>query len=62
MCQETYKKICDTTQRYAIIDAKGDVLVRGVTLENAECLVEDIKKTYKRKLTIVKEEDYRNKA
>ena len=62
MCQETYKKICDTTQRYAIIDAKGDVLVRRVTLENAERLVEDIKKTYKRKLTIVKEEDCRNKV
>lgn len=62
MCQKTYKKICDTEQRYAIIDAKGDVLIRGVTLENAERLVEDIKKTYKRKLTIVMEGNCGNKA
>ena len=64
MCRESYKhykKICDTEPRYAILDMKGDVLIRGITYENAEHLVESIKKVYKRELTIVEEEELKDK-
>lgn len=55
MCQEICKKTCEKETKYVIIDAKGDIIVRGVSLKNAEILIKDIKKTYKGGLFIIED-------